>query len=125
MAEAASNGTGHSLETVPEQDSAAAPQLRRAEIAPVVFNDSFGPMGKDGQRASIAVSNYSGEPGRPADPLRRQSMIQFHTASAEDIIRKESVAAGKMPSMEARKMSVGERRVSEGGRRMSSPPPKR
>jgi hypothetical protein len=84
-------------------------------------------MGKDGQRATIAVSKYpnANDNRRPSEPVRRQSLIQFNTAPAEDAIRKESVATGKMQTMEAKKMSVGERRPLERGRRMSSPPPKR
>jgi hypothetical protein len=125
MPELANKESLPSLETVPEQESTPPSQLTRADTVPVVFKDSFGPMGKDGLRASIPVSNYSREVRRPSEPLRRQSLIQFNTAPAEDTIRRESVAAGKIQSIEARKMSVGERRPSEGGRRMSSPPPKR
>jgi hypothetical protein len=118
----------HPLEAVPEQDS-TPPSLTSAQTdsTPVVFTDSFGPVGKDGQRATIALSNYPNpsDHRRPSEPARRQSLIQFNTAPAEDTIRRESVATGKTQSMEAKKMSVGERRPVERGRRMSSPPPKR
>jgi hypothetical protein len=122
---AATTEAEDSLETVLEPDVIPLQQPKEPDAAPVIFKDSFGPMGKDGQRASIAVSDYSRELRRPSEPPRRQSLIQFNTARAEDTIRRESVATGKMPSIEATKMSVGERRAPEGGRRMSSPPPKR
>jgi hypothetical protein len=118
----------HPLEAVPEQDSTPpSPPSAPTDSAPVIFTDSFGPMGKDGQRATIALSKYPtpNDHRRPSEPIRRQSLIQFNTATAEDVIRRESVATGKMQSMEAKKMSVGERKPSERGRRMSSPPPKR
>ncbi|KAF7503144.1 hypothetical protein GJ744_004286 [Endocarpon pusillum] len=124
MSELSTKEDHHSLKTVPERELSSPLQPTRRETAPVIFKDSFGPMGKDGQRASIAVSNSSNDSHRPTGALRRPSLIQFNTAPAEDTIRRESVAAGKLQSMEARKMSVGERRTSEGGRRMSSPPPK-
>ena len=126
MSQTAANEGKQSLETVPEQEPTTSPHSMRSDSAPVIFKDSFSPMGKDGQRTSIAVTNYSPDIRRPSEPPRRQSLIQFNTAPAEDTIRRESVAAGKIPSMDARKMSVGERRPLEGGqRRMSSPPPKR
>ena len=125
MSEPSSQGDQHSRETLPEQNSTPPRQSTRTDSAPVVFKDSFGPVGKDGQQASIVVSNYAHDFRRPSEPLRRQSLIRFNTAPAEDTIRRESLATGRMPSAEARKMSAGEKKPCEGGRRMSSPPPKR
>lgn len=113
------------LAPVPEQESSPpATQAQETSQSPIIFKEPFRPIGEDDQRSSVAISNYPQHDSRPPEPQRRQSLIQFNTAPAEDTIRRESVAAGKMPSIEARKMSVGERRPSEQGRRMSSPPPK-
>ena len=121
------------LQSVPEDESTppTTPDLQRTGSAPVVFTDSFSPANQDGKRAVITSPAASPEIRRPSEPPRRQSLIRFNTSTAEDTIRRESVAAGKMPTADAKRMSVGERRQSEGGadagrgRRMSSPPPKR
>lgn len=125
MSQQATKEVENSPVTVPEQGLVSSPQSAHSDSTPVVFKDSFSLLGNDGKRASIAVPNYSREVLRLTDPIRRQSLIQFNTGPAEDTIRRESVATGKMPTMEARKRSIGERGPTEGGRRMSSPPPKR
>ena len=66
------------------------------------------------------------EPWRPSLEPRRPSAIQFNTSRAEDAIRRESVATGRVQSSEhARRISVGARKPTEEGRRLPSPPPKR